>query len=108
LDSAILFCGGSIHFYSDWLAEGTVAVNDAKTQTTVPNIPGIMNERDRRWRITRDGFEGYMTDYNWEITGATPNVEELDSDIRFSHSAWYWTAELRRRGYQVDDLGCVR
>ena len=67
-----------------------------------PSVPGIMNERDRHWRITKDGFEGWMTDYNWEITGATPNVTALDNDIRYSHSAWYWTAELRRRGYQVE------
>ncbi len=71
---------------------------------TTPEVPGIMNERDRHWRITKDGFEGWMTDYNWEITGATPNVTAIDPDIRFSHSAWYWTAELRRRGYTVESI----
>jgi hypothetical protein len=70
---------------------------------TAQKVPGIMNERDRHWRITSGDFgEGWLTDYNWEITGATPNVAALDPDIRYSHSAWYWTAELRRRGYHVE------
>jgi hypothetical protein len=77
-------------------------------KTTVCDIPGIMNDHDRRWRITKGEFKGFMTDYNWEITGATPNIVALDSDIRYSHSAWYWTAELRRRGYCVENLGCTR
>jgi hypothetical protein len=70
----------------------------------IDKIPGIMNEYDRSWRITRDGFEGYMTDYNWEITGATANVTDIDPDIRYSHSAYYWVYELKRRGYVVESF----
>jgi hypothetical protein len=74
-----------------------------RSQTT-PKVPGIMNERDRHWRITKDDFEGYMTDYNWEITGVTQNLKDIDPDIRYSHNAYYWTAELRRRGYRVESF----
>lgn len=73
---------------------------------TTLNIPGIMNKRDRRWRITNNDFEGYITDYNWDITGATSNITELG--IRYSDSAWYWTKELAQRGYLVENLGCAR
>lgn len=71
----------------------------------IPKVLGIMNERDRHWRITKgNGFEGWMTDYNWEITGCTENVSAIDHDIRYSHSAWYWIAELKRRGYTVESM----
>ncbi len=81
-------------------------MENSSTQPS-PKVPGIMNERDRHWRIVKADFVGWMTDYNWEITGATPNVAALESDIRFSHNAYYWTAELRRRGYTVEAV-CVR
>jgi hypothetical protein len=74
----------------------------AESPTQIPKIPGIMNERDRHWRVSKDDFEGWLTDYNWEITGASENVAAIDPDIRYSHSAWYWTAELRQRGYSVE------
>jgi hypothetical protein len=67
-------------------------------------IPGIMNEHDRGWKITKGDFEGYMTDYNWEITGATANMTSIDPDIRYSHSAYYWVYELKKRGYAVESF----
>lgn len=61
-----------------------------------------MNERDRHWRITKEGFEGWMTDYNWEVTGATENVEAMG--ICYTGNAYYWTSELERRGYRVESV----
>jgi hypothetical protein len=58
--------------------------------------------QDRLWIITKEGFVGAMTDYNWEITGVTPNVGKLDPDLRYSGNAYYWTSELKRRGYKVE------
>lgn len=67
-------------------------------------IRGGSFDQDRLWKITKEDFVGALTDYNWEITGVTPNVADLDESLRYSGNAYYWTSELERRGYKVEHV----
>lgn len=63
-------------------------------------VPGIMNERDRHWKLTDPNGNMFgMTDYNWEITGHTKGLPE---EIKYGGNAYYWTYLLVRRGWKVE------
>lgn len=81
-------------------------------RTKRPNIPGIMNERDRAWTIIHpDGSRVSFTDYNQEITGHTesaPRFPVLGPYIGYSKSAYYVVGEANRLGWTVIDHGVPR
>ncbi len=67
-------------------------------------ILGVSDDHDRLWLIVKGSFIGAMTDYNWEITGATPNVINLDERFRFAGNAYWAIDELKRLGYRVEHV----
>lgn len=71
-------------------------------------IPGIMNNRDRAWKIVHpDGAEVSFTDYNQEITGHTDNAADfpvLGKHIHYGGNAYYVVGEANRMGWTVFDL----
>lgn len=67
-------------------------------------VVGGSFDQDRLWLIKKGDFVGAMTDYNWEITGVTPNVAAIDERLHYSGNAYYWTSELERRGYSVEHM----
>jgi hypothetical protein len=63
-------------------------------------IEGFSFDQDRLWKVTGPESSGYVTDYNWEITGVTPEIR--NDDLRYGGNWYYWSDELRKRGYTVD------
>ncbi len=61
---------------------------------------GGRNIHDRLWKIEVDECIEAITDYNWEITGFTPNLQklpEIGKHIHYGGNAYYITNELNRR-----------
>ncbi|SRR5258706_6729999 len=67
---------------------------------------GYSFDRDRKWEIIKGEFKGYISDYNWEITGYTKNM--IDLGASYSGSAYWLLNKLRGEGYTIIDLGTER
>lgn len=66
-------------------------------------IPGILNDHDRRWKISGPELDAAITEYNWEVTGRTENLKSV---VKYSDNAyWFLFTECPRRGWRVEELG---
>jgi hypothetical protein len=72
-------------------------------------LEGLSDNHDRLWRIEVADSEEALTDYNREITGFTPGLQELPEigkHIHYGGNAYYVIPELQKRGFvvtKVDD-----
>lgn len=67
-------------------------------------IVGVSSHHDRLWKIEVADSEEAITDYNWEITGYTPGLQELPEigqHIHYGGNAYYVLPELQKRGFVV-------
>ena len=67
---------------------------------------GVPFSHDRKWSIKTPTCAGFMTDYNWEITGISEDLYALDPTIfHYGGNAYYVTgAYARERGYEVTEI----
>lgn len=94
------------------------AFNPMETVATMTDpirnkIVGFSDSHDRLWKIEVADATEAITDYNWEITGHTPGLQELPEigqHIHYGGNAYYVIPELQKRGFvvtEVEDRKCA-